>query len=280
MPAISVKDHSVSQEAFQLQRCTSCGFLATTPRPSAAEIGPYYDSEDYVSHSNTKRGAQFKLYQAARRHALRTKHAQIEQYHPAGNVLDYGCGTGEFLGHLKTQGYQATGIEPNPKARAQATQSQGVTAYATLEELPRDSTYQVITLWHVLEHIHNLLETTRQLFDRLTPGGVLIIAVPDRESWDAQHYGADWAAYDVPRHLWHFRRRDVQRLLEQQGLRLDRIAPMWLDAPYIAMHSERYRGAGALTALIKGGILGSWSNVVAATTQRPTSSSLFFAVKP
>lgn len=278
-PFLQVKDHSISQEQFEIRTCDRCGFAATTPRPTQNEIHRYYESTNYISHTNEQKGLQARLYQWAREQAVSRKHRQIRHYCAQGSLLDYGCGTGEFLGYMKAHGYRTTGIEPSSKARELAAKNHGLQPLPSLDQLQEGEAFDIITLWHVLEHVHDLASTVERLSHRLKPGGTFIIAVPDRESWDAQHYGPEWAAYDVPRHLWHFRRQDIHRLLEQHRLQLDRTTRMWMDALYIGMHSERYRGAGPVASMLKGFALGLWSNLVSSTTSRPTSSSLFFARK-
>jgi 2-polyprenyl-3-methyl-5-hydroxy-6-metoxy-1,4-benzoquinol methylase len=276
---LSATDHTLTGEVFQLTTCRGCGFCATNPRPDRAHIGGYYDSPDYISHTNTKAGLQDRLYQVIRRRAIRSKHRLIARYKTNGQVLDMGCGTGEFLGYLKSQGYLTTGVEPGMSARERAIANYSLEVLPSLEQIPALEQFKVITLWHVLEHVHDVRETLKKLHSRLSPKGLLVIAVPDRESWDAQHYGAGWAAYDVPRHLSHFRRSDVHRLLDEHGFRMLDTKPMWFDAPYVSMLSEKYKGAGPLGAMLKGAFAGAVSNVVAATTSRPTSSSLYLAEK-
>lgn len=276
---LTAVDHTVSHQPFEIRRCGTCGFCFTSPRPEPAEIGAYYQSADYISHSNTSASLQDKLYQRVRRRALRGKHKLIHHYTSHGAVLDLGCGTGEFLGYLKQRGYKTQGIEPSALARAQAEQRHGLVVSASLEELAPSPMFDVITLWHVLEHVYDVRHTLHELHRRAVPGALLVIAVPDRESWDAQHYRADWAAYDVPRHLSHFRRQDLKRFLEESGFVLLNMRPMWFDAPYVSMLSERHRGAGAAGALLKGALWGTLSNLIAATTPRPTSSTLYVCRK-
>ena len=278
-PFLRVKDHTVSQEFFVVQTCASCGFCITNPRPTPTAIGRFYESEAYISHTNTSRGIQERIYQWVRKRAIRSKHELISRHHSSGRVLDVGCGTGEFLGYLKSRGYHTQGIEPSPKAREQAIANHTLDVAPDIDKIPAQDQFRVITLWHVLEHVHDVRDTLKKLHARAESGALIVIAVPDRESWDAKHYGADWAAYDVPRHLSHFRRQDLKRLLEEQGFSVMATKPMWFDAPYVSMLSERYRGTGTFGALIKGAILGTASNLVAATTTRPTSSSLYLARK-
>lgn len=278
-PERTVTDHTLSREPFTVQCCGACGFRYTSPRPAQTDIGAYYLSDDYISHAAQARSLKDKIYRWARSRAIRRKHLLIARYQPAGNVLDLGCGTGEFLAHLSQQGYAVHGVEVSERARL-AARSKGLPVEADLARLPEELGFDVITLWHVLEHLADPRATLATLFNKCRPGGLLVIAVPDNASWDAAHYGSHWAAWDVPRHLSHFRRPHIHRLLQETGFELIATRPMWLDAPYVAMLSEQYRGAGPMGVLVKGGLVGAWSNAVAALTGRPTSSSLFLARKP
>lgn len=277
--ALPVTDHFLTQEIFHVVECAACGYCFTNPRPDQESIGRYYQSADYISHSNSKQGLQDSLYQLARKWALGTKYKLVHRYQSQGRVLDIGCGTGEFLAHLMSRGYLVEGVEPDVKAREQAIANHSISVVPTVEQISNKEYYQVITMWHVLEHVPDVRATFKKLFALLADRGILIIAVPDRESWDNEHYGAHWAAWDVPRHLTHFRRADVHRLLHEHGFELLSTNKMWLDAFYIAMLSERYRGAGTIGALIKGILYGGLSNLQSAAGSRPTSSSLYVARK-
>jgi len=279
VPALTVADHSISKEVFTLCDCATCGFRFTNPRPAQAEMGRYYQSEGYISHSNASRSLKDRLYQLARRRALHSKFRLVHQHQPDGKVLDIGCGTGEFLAHLMSRGYQVQGVEPSLKAREQAIANHGLPVVPSLDQVPGQEQFNVISMWHVLEHVPDLHATFKKLFALLAEGGLLVIAVPDRDSWDAAHCGAHWAAWDVPRHLSHFRRQDVHGLLHKHGFTLLDTRRMWMDAPYIALLSETYRGAGMPWALAKGALLGLWSNLQSVLGGRPSSSSLYLARK-
>lgn len=277
--AATVKDHSISKEHFNISECGRCGYHFTNPRPSQELLPRYYESESYISHSNTSKSLRDKLYQLARKWALTKKSATIGSYMPSASVLDIGCGTGDFLAALRTKGHHVMGIEPNVTARDRATQLHQLVVLPTLDAVSSLEQFQVLTMWHVLEHMPDPRLTIKRAFALLQQGGYLFIAVPIRNSWDAQHYASGWAALDVPRHLSHFRDNDVRRILADQGFQLVRERKMWLDAFYIAMLSEQYKGRGPIVSLLLGTLMGLWSNFQSVLSGRPTSSMLFVAKK-
>lgn len=274
----SSKDHTASGQEFKITSCGHCGFYATNPRPTIQDIGRYYIAPNYVSHNNQTRNVKDRVYRAVRKLTIRSKHKLIAGLKPNGRVLDLGCGTGEFLAYLKSKGYLVQGVEPGLTAREQAIANHALEVVPELGQVPGQEQFQVITLWHVLEHVHDLHETLKRLYARLSPGGFLIIAVPDRNSWDAQHYAMGWAAYDVPRHLSHFRQQDVHRLLGDHGFRPRQDRRMWFDAPYVSILSEQNKGRSPGPAFCLGLLFGLWSNAHA-LFGKPTSSTLYIAEK-
>ena len=277
--ALHAEDYTVSHERYSIRQCEECGFLFTSPRPTPERLGEYYLSEDYISHAEKATSLKDHIYHRVRRRAIRSKHRLIAKYHESGRALDMGCGTGDFLAFLNSRGYAAQGIEVSPKARKAAV-DKGVRVSPTLADLPANAEFNVITMWHALEHMPDPRNTLTQLFKRCSKGGLLVIAVPDNESWDCSHYGSHWAAWDVPRHLSHFRRKDIHRLLTEVGFIPSEPKNMWFDAPYVSMLSEQYRGRRSKGALWIGVLFGMWSNLVAIATNRPTSSTLYLAQKP
>lgn len=275
LPVLQAKDHTVSSEHFQIMECASCSSWFTNPRPSANHIGAYYASEDYISHSDAHVSLVDRIYQTVRKRTLVSKGNLITQQTPSGSLLDVGCGTGQFMMHMRGLGYHVFGVEPDSAARQKATAISQATVYPGIDSVPPRTKFDVITLWHVLEHTPNVRLALEQIRTLLRPGGLLIIAIPDRESWDAQHYGSSWAAYDLPRHLNHLRRRDIRTLLRDYGMELLRVRPMWFDAYYICLLSESYLGRSKLASMLRGFLLGLWSNIVSLLSKRPTSSSLY-----
>jgi len=265
---LKVKDHSVSGESFDLLLDEDLQLLKTHPQPSLENLGRYYESDDYISHTDGKRTFFEKIYQAVKQKALRDKVKLIESLDPAkGNLLDIGAGTGDFLVEAKKNNWQITGFEPSSKARNIAL-SKGLGLVENIKHLP-DNSVDVITMWHVLEHVPDVEKEISELKRMLKPNGVIIIAVPNYKSYDAAYYGAYWAAYDVPRHLWHFSKTAIEKLFGRQGLELIKILPMKFDSFYVSLLSEKYK-TGKMN-FIKGFIIGMQSNAKARQTKEYSS---------
>lgn len=237
-------DYTVSNEKFPVVRCRNCGFLYTNPAPGEDAIGAYYESEDYISHSNTSKGLVSSVYQRVRNRTIaqKTKFVREVSGKANGDLLDLGCGTGEFLAAAKAAGWRVKGLEPAEGARRLAKENHGldVSPPEELFNLPSGS-FDVATLWHVLEHIHRLDENVAKLRDILRPDGALVVAVPNATAFEAEIYGKHWAAWDVPRHLYHFTRETMGRLMERHGLRIESAQLMPFDAYYVALLSEKYK---------------------------------------
>ena len=237
---LTVKDHSVSGEVFELRHDTELDLLVTHPQPSAEALPKYYESDDYISHTDGKRSLFEKAYHFVKDIALKNKLDLIASLQPGkGRLLDIGAGTGDFLNAAKQAGWHTTGIEPSEKARAIA-ERKGVTFVTDLGQL-EDHSFDVITMWHVLEHVPNLEHQIAELKRLLKPTGTILVAVPNFRSHDAKHYGAFWAAYDVPRHLWHFSKTAIEKLFATQDLKLADVLPMKFDAFYVSLLSEKYK---------------------------------------
>ena len=253
-----VKDYSVSQETFSLLYNKEYDLLKTYPTPSLDVLGKYYESEDYISHTDSKRTLFEKLYHFVKVRAIKSKVALItKENSKRGNLLDIGAGTGDFLIEATNQGWTTIGYEPNASAKSLA-ENKGVVFTDDIFVLPNAS-FDVITMWHVLEHVPNLEEYIANLKRLIKPGGTIVIAVPNYKSFDANYYGRFWAAYDVPRHLWHFSKTSIKRLFSDHDLKLFHVKPMWFDSFYVSMLSEKYK-TGKMS-LIKGGFVGLRSNV-------------------
>ncbi|MCX6269759.1 MAG: class I SAM-dependent methyltransferase [Bacteroidetes bacterium] len=216
--------------------------MFTNPRPAAEELQKYYQSDDYISHSNIRKGILPVLYQRIRKYTLKRKYRLLEKYQKPGNLLDVGCGTGEFLALGKQRGWNVTGIEPSTQAREQAVSNfkLEVGDESLLDHLPSGH-FNMITLWHVLEHVPLLNERMQTLHRLLHDDGLLVIALPNSGSWDARHYHSAWAAYDLPRHLYHFTPVTSKHLLEKHRFTVLTQKPMVFDSFYIGLLSEPYR---------------------------------------
>lgn len=268
-------DYTVSKETFQVVECDSCGFVFTNPRPFEKDLGNYYKSDTYISHSDTSKGLVNKLYKAIRKITLNQKHSLVSPFIQAGSLLDIGCGTGAFLNYCKQQGVSVNGIEPDSDARNFGINNYRIDVFPEnkLHEFTNNS-FSVITMWHVLEHVANLNERVSEINRLLTDKGRVFIAVPNHLSYDAQYYKDNWAAYDVPRHLNHFDHRSIKSLFEQHGLLLERILPMKFDSFYVSILSEEIKTGSR--NFIRGIIRGFISNMKASKT---TWSSQIYVLK-
>lgn len=274
---LTVKDHSVSGETFKLIQNTEYGFLETTPQPSLDKLPDYYKSEDYISHTDTKRNLFEKMYHFIRTISLKKKLNLINSFSSeAKNLLDVGCGTGDFLQTAKQNNWIVSGIEPNEQAREIANKKTDNSVFEIEHLLKFESaSFDVITLWHVLEHLPNLDDHIKILKKLLKPRGTLIIAVPNYKSYDAIYYKEFWAAYDVPRHLWHFNKTSISKLVLKVSMEVIKIKPMFFDAFYVSLLSEKYK-YGKMNP-IKGFWVGLLSNLKAMTSKEV--SSLIYIIK-
>ena len=278
---VVVTDHAVSKKEFTLCRCGDCELLFTNPRPTEEEIGPYYDFKEYYSHEDEVRSFTQWLYQKIRKSSIQRKVGLINGLVKNGSLLDYGCGTGEFLQEAKRQQWTVRGIEPSEKARTQAIGKLPTEVLETLAEVPELEAYDVVTLFHVLEHIHSLRKTVKKIASHLKSDGYLVIAVPNPESPDAKHYGKDWAGYDVPRHLYHFSEKSMATFQSEFGMELVRIEPLVYDSYYVSLLSEGYKNpkAGMLTRYLNAFLEGYRSNQKAGKPGKYSSNIFIFRKK-
>ncbi|WP_333878736.1 class I SAM-dependent methyltransferase [Flavobacterium sp.] len=234
-----VRDYSVSKEIFELHHNPEYDLLITFPKPSLDKLPSYYESEDYISHTDGKRSLFERVYHVVKGIALKNKLKLINAHAAKGRLLDIGAGTGDFLVTAQKDGWQTTGIEPSTKAKAIA-QAKGVTFVEVLSDLESQS-FDVITMWHVLEHVPNLDEYITELKRLIKPNGTIVIAVPNFKSFDAEYYGKYWAAFDVPRHIWHFSKTTIAKLFAEKGMKLTEVLPMKFDSFYVSLLSEKYK---------------------------------------
>lgn len=275
---VKCKDHSVSGEEFELLYNEEFDMLITSPAPEISQLGSYYESEDYISHTDSTASVFDKVYQFVKKYSIQKKVGLLNSSRSFSsqefNVLDIGCGTGDFLLGCKNKKFVVSGIEPNAKARALSELKLGSKIYSDISEL-ENKKFDCITMWHVLEHIPNLSEYIDNLKRLLKKDGTLIVAVPNFKSFDASYYGKYWAAYDVPRHLSHFSKNSISRLfLKAQMKVIDRL-PMKFDSFYVALLSEKYK-TGSSNCL-KAFYIGFLSNMKAIGTGE--YSSLIYKIK-
>jgi len=244
---LDIQDYTVSQEIFEVWHCSKCTFRFTQNIPTADNIGPYYQSANYISHSDTQDGFIHRCYHLVRNYTLQLKRKLIQETtgKQIGDLLDVGAGTGAFSKVMKNAGWAVTGLEPDETARKNALEIN------ELQLLSPDNLYKIspesfdaITMWHVLEHVHDLQGYLEKYHSILRKNGRLIIAVPNYTSYDASVYQQYWAAYDVPRHLYHFSPESMSMLADKKGFKINSIRPMWFDSFYVSMLSEQYKTGG------------------------------------
>lgn len=265
---MDVTDNSISKEDFKIIQCASCGLRITSPRPEDNDLARYYESEDYISHSDTNKGFINFLYQKVKSITLRKKERLLSSLKTKKSILDIGCGTGDFIIYCKNKGWEVSGLEPDTNARNRALEK-GLNNVKDIQELfslPSNE-FGIISMWHVLEHVSNLNEYMKQLHAILDKDGRLIIAVPNPDSPDAKKYKEHWAALDVPRHLFHFSKNNINDLAAKHSFKVENVLPMVFDSFYVSMLSEKYKKGSVLNA----GINGLLSNVKASASTNHSS---------
>lgn len=272
-----LKDEFLTKKDFHICECLNCGLLYTMPRPSKEKIGAYYKSDEYYSHQENKKGFVPRLYEAIKKINLKHKFRLASRDLPVGKLLDIGCGVGDFLHVAENKGWQCTGVEPSEEAREIARQRiKGDLLYSEdLEQLP-DQSFDLITMWHVLEHVDDLKWQVAQLQRLIKPNGRIVIAVPNYRSYDGRFYNAYWAAYDVPRHLNHFNRTVLTKIFKTSGLSLVCMDKLVWDAYYISFMSEQYKHH--FMPLVRGVFRGLVSNAKARRSGE--WSSLVYVFRP
>jgi 2-polyprenyl-3-methyl-5-hydroxy-6-metoxy-1,4-benzoquinol methylase/rRNA maturation protein Nop10 len=273
----TLKDYFYTGETFTIQQCTHCGMRITNPRPAEEALGAYYKTENYLSHSDRNVTLFDKMYHFIKKYNLNLKRNLVEKFHSKGTIIDIGCGTGAFLGQFDKNRWERLGFEPDSEAREIAKTSYNIEANdLTALDTLKDKKAEVITLWHVLEHISTINEQLAKIKLLLKEDGILVIAVPMSNSYDAVYYGKYWAAYDVPRHLYHFTKETLEQLLSKHGFKLVKKYPMRFDAFYISLLSEKYmeKRFPLLRALVKG-----ISFNFSANTAKGTYSSMIFVFR-
>lgn len=238
---IKSADYFLTMEKFTVVKCDLCNFIFTNPVPDKENLSYYYESKEYLSHQTNNKSLIGRIYTTVKRINIQKKYKLIQQYRSSGSVLEIGTGTGELLYYFKKRGWKTTGIEPNEKARLFANKQYELEVF---DEIQLDSyslkSFDVIMMWHVLEHIFDLQDRMKQIKKLLKENGYLFIAVPNINSYDFSKYGSHWAGLDLPRHLYHFNENSIKKLLQKHALKYITSYPMKFDAYYVSLLSERY----------------------------------------
>ena len=259
-PFLSVPNRFQISERFSLVKCNACGFAYLNPRPSASAVAAYYADPDYQPHQQKPSSFTDRLYALARPINLRGKRRIVTRLHAQGRLLDVGCATGEFLAAMRRANWEVVGVEPAESARNYAKQEYGLEIYSEIEDVT--GPFDVITVWHVIEHVHDAGALMERLRVLLSSDGFLVIAAPNLTSLDARVYGSSWVAYDAPRHLYHFRPSDMQRFLENNGFEVIRQRRLPFDPFYNAIMSQK------LSAAVSGKPFGLWGLVKSASVAK------------
>lgn len=271
---LQAKDYTVSQNTFDIVSCVTCHLLFTNPRPEAEQAGYFYKSENYISHSNTQKGFVNKLYHAVRNITLKQKTNLIQAYQQGTkNLLDIGCGNGHFLHACQQRGWNTFGMELDPETAARAAALTKQSIYPNLLVIPEETHFELISLWHVLEHVYEIDAYFEFFKKRLTPDGKLLLALPNSNSFDANYFNAFWAAYDVPRHIYHFNPETIHFVAKKHGFKLAKQKGQIFDSFYISLLSHEYKtGSKKLVASF---FVGLWSNILAYFKTGNYSSNIY-----
>ena len=275
---MNVVDHSVTKETFPLFTCDNCGFILTQNAPDEKNIGPYYHFEEYISHTDTKEGIVNKLYHFARDFMLSKKQSLIAKYKKSGTLLDIGTGTGYFINHMKKKNWDVQAVEQEESARKFCQDNFGIKVDEpdTLAKLENKS-FDVVTMWHVLEHVHEMDTYIKTISEVIKDDGLVVIALPNPGSTDAKHYGEFWAAFDVPRHLWHFTEGSLGLLLKKYGMEIFTTKRMPLDAFYVSMLSEKHKKSSL--SFLRGMFWGKISWFISLFNKKACSSLIYLVKK-
>lgn len=277
VPFMETTDFRATHEAFALLRCAGCGLVVTQPQPTPDVIGGYYETEDYISHAARARSAMDSIYYGVRSWMAKRKHGLLRKFARGKNLVDIGAGSGHFAAHMRQEGWSVEALEPSANARKVAHEMHGINLHDTsqLFEFP-DGQADVVTMWHVLEHVHDPNAYLQEIFRVLTFNGVLFLALPNHKSTDAAFYGHFWGAWDVPRHLWHFHPGAVAQILRRHGFNIVKRYRMPFDAFYVAFLSEKYKKRGWL---LRGFLVGACSVFVSLFSIKRSSSVIYVVRK-
>ncbi|HBN45299.1 MAG: methyltransferase [Candidatus Marinimicrobia bacterium] len=272
----TTKDFLVSGESFDIVECSDCGLRLTSPFPNKDNIGSYYESEEYISHAEETKGLFDFIYNMVRAYMLGRKGKIIERSSRkrSGTILDIGCGAGHFLDKMKIDGWRVKGVDVSSKAREIVKQQFDIEVISPDDWLNSDEKYDVVTCWHSLEHVHDPLEYLQKFKQQLNENGILVVALPNYDSPDAHKYGADWAAYDTPRHLYHFTPPSISKIMTQNGFSVQGCHRINFDPFYVSILSAKHKGSSHFSGIVNG--LASWFISV---FQKEKCSSLIYIMK-
>ncbi|TRZ83164.1 MAG: class I SAM-dependent methyltransferase [Sediminibacterium sp.] len=274
------KDYSLTGEDFQIIQCSHCTLEYTDPAPSKEAITPYYNFPSYISHTDSKEGLVNQIYHKVRNITLTQKTNWVQSLFTGhkGQLLEVGAGTGAFAHSMSKKGWKVTALEPNESSRNKALENYNIQLLPIEKLNDLDSaSFEVITLWHVLEHVHDLNEYMKIFHRLLKPNGRLVIAVPNYTSYDAGFYKKYWAAYDVPRHLYHFSPLSMHYLAKKHKMSIVQKLPMWFDSFYVSLLSEKYKESGML-GMLRAFFIGCISNLTA-LRNADKGSSIIYEIK-
>lgn len=270
-------DHNYSGDKFKIVCCKNCGFKFTNPRPIEASISQYYKSENYISHTSSNKGIFNKAYLAVRNYQFRNKLKIINSLstNKNKNILDIGCGTGDFLSFCSENGWVSRGVEVDKEARSLANERNNTAVEKSIDFIiEKKEKFDVITLWHVLEHIYDINQYLKKIKLLLKDGGHVILGLPNHKSYDSTHFKENWYAYDVPIHVSHFSRKDIQVLSGKHKLKYVKDLPLIFDAYYISLLSSKKSGQNLLSALYIG-----WLSNMKARKNKEFSSIMYILAK-
>lgn len=235
---IKAKDNLITKDVFQIVKCNNCSFIFTNPRPFEYELGKYYQSAEYDSHKHKSASLKDILYNTVRRISTRKKLDYINKISSGKNLLDIGAGAGYFLNFCKKNDWRVEGLEPNLKSFPNIDSN--IKIHTDYKTIPKEK-FDVITMWHSLEHISEIDYALQTISSALKPDGKLIVAVPNIASYDFKKYQESWAALDVPRHLYHFTQDSMKLLAERYNLKVTKVMPLIFDSFYVSLLSEKYK---------------------------------------
>lgn len=271
---LQAKDYTVSQNTFDIVQCDACHLRYTNPRPEAEQAGYFYKSENYISHSNTQKGLINKLYHAVRNITLKQKTTLIQEDQTGSkNLLDIGCGNGHFLHACQQRGWNIFGMELDPDTAARAEDLTKQRIYPNLQAIPGEIQFELISLWHVLEHVYEIDSYFEFFKKRISSSGKLLLALPNSKSFDATYFEEYWAAYDVPRHIYHFNPETIQSVAKKHGFKLKKQHGQIFDSFYISLLSHEYKSGSK--KLVASFVIGLWSNLLAYFKTGNYSSNIY-----